>query len=69
MESAAKLPKTLIRSVLDAFRGTPNDGPDLEVDVEDLERDLDMLREDTSDDEASHAAAATEMNGLQASTA
>ena len=61
MKSAAKPSKTLIRSVLDAFRGsTSTDGLGLEVDGEGQEHYLESLREYSSDDEIGHDAAATE---------
>ena len=62
MDSDAKPPKTLIRSVMDAFRGrTPEDGLDLDVDAEGQEPGLGrMLREDSPNEELVRAAAASE---------
>jgi hypothetical protein len=60
MESPTKPPKTLIRSVLDVFRGAPDNEFDPGVDIEDLERDRETLEKDSSDDENSDAAAATD---------
>ncbi len=62
MDSDAKPPKTLIRSVMDAFRGrTPEDGLDLDVDAEGQEPGLErMLREDSPNEELVRAAAASE---------
>ena len=39
MESSTKTPKTLMRSVLDAFRGTSNDGPGSSAEVDGLEQE------------------------------
>ncbi len=62
MDSDAKPPRTLIRSVLDAFRGRiPEDGLDLDVDAEGQGPDLGrMLREDSPNEEFVRAAAALE---------